>query len=94
MSRRFQFSLGRLFRWTTCTALTLGAVLAFMRLASSGPSTLDSGIGLLWLALVVTIVAAAVGAVSDDSLMRGLLVGAGVGLTIFTMLVLSCSKIR
>lgn len=92
MTRRFQFSLRTLFRWMTYTALVLGAVVSVMRLASYEPSDFDPAVSLLWLVLAVTAAGAGVGAIWDESMTRGLLVGAGSGLALVAMLVLSCNQ--
>lgn len=93
MPRRFQFSLRRLFRWTTCAALSVGALLWIVRMPSFAPSVEDSAIGLLWLSLAAMIAVAAFGAILDKDMIRGLLVGAGLGLALVTMLALSCSHL-
>lgn len=92
MTQRFQFSLRTLFRWTTSSALTLGAFVSATRLASDGPLSSDSAIALLYLALAVALGAASIGAMLDDSVTRGVLVGAGFGLALVTLLVLSSSQ--
>lgn len=92
MARRFQFGLKSLFRWTTFTALILGALLSVTRLATYGPLPSDSALSLLYVALAITFVAAAIGAILDGSAIRGVLVGAGCGLALVTVLVLSCSQ--